>query len=400
MSTFLYGWQTIKFDSLELVHVAADGDSLTLHEDDSFSEGQAQKRWPTFGEWVFDLIQSAFEPAVLMQDILPDAASLRNGQDAPPIGKKETQGQTVREGDPPMTEQPFVSLPPSASSPSSSSPLSSALPRSPSSPSSSTSLPSPSSSSPSPSSPPVPLPYARTLPDHPPSPAMEPLKALATPKVLIYHTHNRESWLTVTRPKGREDAMDDKTNITSVGEIMADVLERAGVPVIHDDTDIFALLQHKNQPYSASYEVSREVVQTIMQKTPRIQYLFDIHRDANPRNVTTAQINSTSYAKIMFVIGESNPHWQENMTLAEELTQRLEARYPGITRPILRLSKTSWRNGEYNQSLSGDALTVEIGGHENTPEEAKRSASILAEIIAETYLEAVPVFQPEGRRES
>lgn len=358
-ASFIYGWLWLTHASIERVHVAADGDHLPLQDDGSFLTGQAQTYWPTLGEWVHGFIASAFDPSVLMRDFIPAMIHPEEKTHTPAFDATDVlQQENNLNLDLNPSTMPFDG---------SSSMLNTA---------------------------PVPLPYMFILPDQPPPPAVKPLKALNIPKVLIYHTHNRESWLSVTKPKGRDDAMDDTINITLVGKAMADVLESAGVPVIHEDADIFALLQKKNLPYSASYVVSREVVETMMKKTPHIQYLFDIHRDANPRTVTTATINGQSYAKIMFVIGESNPNWQENMKLAEMLTQRLEARYPGITRPVLRLTKTAWRNGEYNQSLSSDALTVEIGGHENTPEEAKRSAALLAEIFAEIYLEVVPVFQP------
>lgn len=363
-ASVISNWLWFTHASMGRVHVAADGDHLPVQDEGSFLTGQAQTYWPTLGEWVHGFIASAFDSSVLMRDFLPMMSQLEENTHTSPLDTKGIKDISQHANNLDLSPMPFDS---------SSSMVNTA---------------------------PVPLPYMFNLPDQPPPPAVKPLKALNIPKVLIYHTHNRESWLSVTKSKGRDDAMDDAINITLVGQAMADVLESAGIPVIHEDVDIFALLQKKNLPYSASYVVSREVVETMMKKTPHIQYLFDIHRDANPRSVTTTTINGQSYAKIMFVIGESNPNWQANMKLAEMLTERLEARYPGITRPVLRLTKTAWRNGEYNQSLSNDALTVEIGGHENTPEEAKRSAAILAEIFAEIYLEVVPVFQPVGGHES
>jgi len=51
------------------------------------------------------------------------------------------------------------------------------------------------------------------------------------------------------------------------------------------------------------------------------------------------------------------------------------------------------RSGEYNQSLSPNALTVEIGGIENTREESERTARLLARVFFEYYADAVPVVR-------
>ncbi|CAM3433259.1 stage II sporulation protein P [Hydrogenibacillus schlegelii] len=232
------------------------------------------------------------------------------------------------------------------------------------------------------------------LPPEAPRMSARPLLFSARPSVYVYHTHNRESWLSVTEAKGRKDAMDAEMNITAVGRAFAEALEAAGIPVYHETTDIYALLQKDGLPYRASYDKSKTVALAAMAQHPDIRYLFDLHRDAMPRKATTATIDGTTFARILFVIGKGNPHWEKNKALAEALARRLEAKKPGLVRPMIVHEKNRWYNGEYNQSLAENALTVEIGGQENTPEEAIRSARVLAEVVAEYILEAQPVSAP------
>jgi len=230
------------------------------------------------------------------------------------------------------------------------------------------------------------------LPVHAPKPDLAQVKA-NLPAVLVYHTHNRESWVEVTRGRKESYGLDPEVNITLVGKAFVDELNRLGVPTLHDTTDIYALLVQDGLTYGHSYAKSSKVVETYLSGNPRITYIFDIHRDGVPREQSTVQIDGRPYAKVMFVIGKGNPNWQANAAHAQELVRRLEARYPGITRPTVYHERTEGRNGEYNQSLSPNALTVEIGGIENTREESERTARLLARTFFEYYADAVPVVR-------
>jgi len=64
-----------------------------------------------------------------------------------------------------------------------------------------------------------------------------------------------------------------------------------------------------------------------------LKVLIDLHRDAGiPRKQTTT-VDGQESAMIMFVVGNGqgipNPHWQENLTLARKIANRLEEKYPG-----------------------------------------------------------------------
>lgn len=210
--------------------------------------------------------------------------------------------------------------------------------------------------------------------------ASKPVKtASVSPTFLIYHTHNRESYFPELK-KGAKDASSKTVNVTLVGKRLAASLEKLGMPAIHQTTDYPTKVQKFN--YAYSYKYSKQTVVEALKEHKDLTYLFDIHRDSQKRGKTTVEINGKDYAKILFVIGERNPHWKENKALALKLHEALNAKYPGISRGVLSKGPGTG-NAEYNQSLSPGSLVVEMGGVDNTLEESYRSADALAGVMKE-----------------
>lgn len=213
--------------------------------------------------------------------------------------------------------------------------------------------------------------------------------------VFIYHTHPRESFLPELPGKDHPNsAMDAKVNVTLVGRHLAKALEARGIGTVVDTTDFTGQLMKEGKPYALSYAVSIQKVKEVMAANRDITFIFDVHRDAVGREKTTLTLNGKSYAKLYFIIGKGNPHWEKNQAFAEQLHRAINARYPGLSRGIKPFEKTPWRNGEYNQHVSPRALTVEIGGVENTLEECYRTAELFADVIADAYWDAVKVQAP------
>lgn len=213
--------------------------------------------------------------------------------------------------------------------------------------------------------------------------------------VFIYHSHNRESWLPhLPSARSADEAYHEEVNIVKVGRKLGEELEKRGIGAQVDETDIGKLLAQKKRSYSASYDESRKVVETALQENKDIVYLFDLHRDAAPREHTTFEMDGQAYARPFFIIGKNNPNYEKNTRFAEKLNNLLEERYPGLSRGVLARQSG---HGEYNQSLSEHNVLIEIGGVENTLEESYRTAEILAEVIADLYWEAEKVA---GKQES
>jgi stage II sporulation protein P len=209
--------------------------------------------------------------------------------------------------------------------------------------------------------------------------------------VFIYHTHNRESFLPhLPDIKDANDAYNAKINITMVGKRLAEELEKRGIGSEVSTVDYMPTLSS----YSLSYAASLKTVEAVMQKNKDLNFFIDVHRDSRERDQTTVTINGKKYAKVAFVIGQGNPHWQQNEELAKNLKTQLEDIAPGISRPIVNKEKTAGTNGEYNQSLSSNALLVEIGGPYNSLEEEYRSVEVLAQAFANFYWDAQKVDLP------
>ncbi len=208
--------------------------------------------------------------------------------------------------------------------------------------------------------------------------------------VFIYHTHNRESFLPELKTNDITKAFDPTINITLVGKQFSKELEKLGIGNTLSTKDYWPELE----AYYLSYKYSLQTVQAALSSNKNLKYIFDIHRDANPnggKELTTRKINGKNYATIFFVIGEGNKNYEENKGFAEKINAVLEEMYPGISRGIIKRQKTSGSNGEYNQSVSPNSLTIEIGGVNNTLQEEYQSAKALAEAFSEIYWEAVKV---------
>lgn len=216
---------------------------------------------------------------------------------------------------------------------------------------------------------------------------MEPLDWDLTgdePTVLIYHTHAMESYTPQTGEDYTEEVpfrtADLDYNMVSIGTRLAELLENAGISVLHGTT------LHDAASYNGSYASSRETVEKYLAQYPSIRLVLDIHRDAaedgsGHQVATTAETAQGDTARLMLVLGSEagglyNPNWQENYALAVKLQAVLEQESPGLCR---ELHLTDQR---YNQDLSPGALLIEVGAAGNSHDEALRAMTPLAEAIA------------------
>ncbi|WP_233134932.1 stage II sporulation protein P [Terribacillus sp. 7520-G] len=208
--------------------------------------------------------------------------------------------------------------------------------------------------------------------------------------VYIYYTHNQESYLPSLDAQQQENAYNKNANVTHAGGALAKRLEELGIGTISDETDIGAILNEKGMAYHQSYEASREVVEAAVAEHKDISFVFDIHRDSLKRKDTTKEIDGETYAKIVFVVGAENKDYEKNLKLATDLHKKIEEEYPGLSRGVIT-KQGAGVDGVYNQDVSDKAALLEIGGAENTLEEATRTAELFADIFADYYWEAEKV---------
>jgi stage II sporulation protein P len=196
--------------------------------------------------------------------------------------------------------------------------------------------------------------------------------------VLIYHTHYWESY------KPANNGLDSNVTqpnvgVSRAGQDIAQVLMKSGIGTLHMDP--------RNWGANGAYPSSRQLVQSMLKQYPSLVYLIDIHRDSSNGPVTTMKINGSSYARISFIIGETNPNYSANLFFAKQLKIILDKHYPGLVRGIVGKTKFDG-NGIYNQDLSKNAMLIEIGGVDNTLNEVDQASKAVGEALSEYISQA------------
>lgn len=219
---------------------------------------------------------------------------------------------------------------------------------------------------------------AVTMPDFPQFDPTQ-LAVKGQPLVAIYHTHTSESFIPTSgrahSPGGTQG------DIVKAGEALVGQLQKNGIVAVQSKT------VHDYPSFMKAYGASEETVKKLLATYPSIQMLFDIHRDADKKENTTALINGKSAARVTIVVstgheGLPQPHWQQNYAFAKLLEATMNQHFPGLSRGI---HLDEWR---YNQHLHPRALLLEVGCQENDLSEIEYTMRMLADIIAEIFVES------------
>ena len=202
------------------------------------------------------------------------------------------------------------------------------------------------------------------------------------PTVLILHTHGTESYT----PSPGEDyeetsayrTLNENYNMLSVGRLVAQRLEDAGIRVVQDRN------LHDYPSYNGSYSNARASIEEILAENPGIRLILDLHRDAAATEYgqmdTSADVGGRESAQLMLVIGTDDgglyhPDWEANLALALKLQTLLEQTHPGLCRPLNLCAE------RFNGDESPGALLIEVGAAGNTRPEALLAAETLADGI-------------------
>ena len=197
--------------------------------------------------------------------------------------------------------------------------------------------------------------------------------AAEQPTVLILHTHTTESY--TQKGEGYRETsayrtLDERYNMLSIGDLVADLLRERGIRVIHDRN------LHDYPSYNGSYSDSRKTAREYLEQYPGIRLILDLHRDASDGTTgqlrTLAASEQTPCAQLMVVIGTNHDAYEENLSLGLKLHAQLERQSPGITRPL------QLRSQRFNQDLLPGMLLIEVGAAGNTHQEALEAARQLA----------------------
>lgn len=192
------------------------------------------------------------------------------------------------------------------------------------------------------------------------------------PIIYIYNTHSSEVYNYL-----KNDVYNIIPTVKTASYILEAELEKLGINTIVEEENTTDILNNQKLPYSDSYKVSRKLLENKKVTYNSLTYFIDLHRDSVKRSITTVEIEDTSYAKIMFVLGLENENYQKNKELITKLNDYLNLNYPGLSRGIYE-KKGSGVNGIYNQDFSPNTMLIEVGGVDNTIEEVANTITILA----------------------
>lgn len=197
-----------------------------------------------------------------------------------------------------------------------------------------------------------------------------PFLGYSEPVALVYHTHITETFVPTTGIRFSENL--DRTVAILGKELVTLLQDQYGLPLLHH-RGIYDL------PRTPAYEKARPVIQELLAANPQLEMVIDLHRDGVLRGISTTTLNGVEVGKILIVIGTRHPGWESNLSFALRLQHELETVAPGLSRGIRR------QNYGYNQDLHPNSILIEVGGHENTLEEASRAIPYLGEALARTY---------------
>ncbi len=204
-------------------------------------------------------------------------------------------------------------------------------------------------------------------------------------QVLIIHTHTTECYaqedLKWYSTKTEWRTTKEERNITSVGAIIAEGLNDAGIRTLH------VTVKHDYPKYNGAYNRAKETISEYLKKYPSIKMVIDVHRDSITRNdgtkvKPTAVINGKKAAQVMIISGCDDegdlnfPDWEYNLTMALQLQKQLNEDWEGLARPLY------FAPFRYNMHMTHNSLLIEIGTEVNTLEEAQYTAGLVSESLA------------------
>ena len=137
--------------------------------------------------------------------------------------------------------------------------------------------------------------------------------------------------------------------------------------------------------------IVEETIKKYLEEYPTIKLVIDVHRDSIVKSSgemvrPVAELDGEAAAQIMCVVGsdwegDGYPDWENNLSLALKLREKLNSEQYNICRPV------NLKGHTYNQELSAFSLLLEVGAAGNSLVEAQRSAKLIGEKLCELLKE-------------
>ena len=199
-------------------------------------------------------------------------------------------------------------------------------------------------------------------------------------QVLIVHTHTTECYDGDNQVGTADRTTDETKNVTAIGAIIKEVLEKYGIACIHDTT------VHDYPTYQGAYTRELSTIEKCLNENPSIKLVLDVHRDAfiysdGSKLKLDCEVNGESTAKVMIVCGTdamglSHPEWRENFKLASKIQNAAQIMYPGMMRPL------NLRRERFNMHTTTGSLILEVGANGNSLDQAQKAGENIAAAIA------------------
>lgn len=187
--------------------------------------------------------------------------------------------------------------------------------------------------------------------------------------VYIYNTHDTEKY---TLPFTSDYSI--IPDVTLVSKMLKEYLKSYNIDSYIEISKTKDYLKKNKLKYSDSYEASRYYLEKNLNKNYKL--IIDIHRDSLRHKYTLYEKDNKKYARILFIIGASNKNYKKNKEVAENLNNRLNSKYKGISRGVTIREDTA-----YNQDLNEKIILVKIGGIDNTLEELNNTIEVFSKVI-------------------
>lgn len=187
--------------------------------------------------------------------------------------------------------------------------------------------------------------------------------------VYIYNTHDTEKY---TLPFTSDYSI--IPDVTLVSKMLKEYLKSYNIDSYIETSKTKDYLKKNKLKYSDSYEASRYYLEKNLNKNYKL--IIDIHRDSLRHKYTLYEKDNKKYARILFIIGASNKNYKKNKEVAENLNNRLNSKYKGISRGVTIREDTA-----YNQDLNERIILVKIGGIDNTLEELNNTIEVFSKVI-------------------
>lgn len=203
------------------------------------------------------------------------------------------------------------------------------------------------------------------------------------PQVLIFHSHATEAYTMdgtdIYEESDSYRTLNTEQNMVRIGREITQILEAAGIEVLHDTT------LYDYPRYNEAYTRSAKGVAQWLEQYPSIELVIDVHRDALA--ATDGTIYKTvagtldNCAQVMMVMGsdasgQKHPNWRVNLSLAVSIQKELSDKWATLARPIVL------RTSRFNQHQSTGEILLEVGSHGNTLQEAITAARLFARTVA------------------